>query len=468
MIDFDPFEQRLAVALRTDADRNIPRFEPASIARAVIQTDHTGQGRAVRMPRRIATMNRSTRFAAAAVIGVLAVGGALYLIRPGQPSIGSPSSTPGVSSSPSESASPSAVPSPTVVPARAPSWTTTGSMGTPRDGHTATLLPDGRVLATGGYDDGVSALASAELYDPDTRTWTSTGRMAFARGGHTATLLRDGQVLVAGCAVEPGGGGTVVASAELYDPASGTWTATGDMTEPRCLDFTATLLSDGRVLVAGGLDRDIVATAELYDPSTGTWTATASMTTPRYDHTATLLLDGTVLVAGGADHGGGGCCYLATAELYDPARGTWAATGNMGTLHGGDPATLLLDGTVLVAGFESFEVYDPAKGSWALAGVPAANPAGRGPLTLLPDARVLAVAPVVDGYAAVGMSTGLYDPGTGSWTAAGNGGAGRYAGYSVTLLRDGQVLVAGGISNAQDVVGRYLASADLYDPGTGR
>jgi hypothetical protein len=120
-----------------------------------------------------------------------------------------------------------------------------------------------------------------------------------------------------------------------------------------------------------------------------------------------------------------------------------------------------------VAWFDSFEVYDPAKGSWALAGVPAAEPVGIGALTLLPDARVLALAPVPDGDAVVGMSAGMYNPGTGSWTAAGNGGTGRYAGYSVTLLRDGRVLVAGGISNAQDVVGRYLASADLYDPGTG-
>ena len=152
----------------------------------------------------------------------------------------------------------------------------TGNLVTARFFHTATLLPNGKVLVAGGLHDG-STLASAELYDPASGTWTATGSLATARDHHTATLLPNGKVLVAG-----GFDGSVaLASAELYDPASGTWTATGSLATAR-YGHTATLLPNGKVLVAGGLtDSGSLASAELYDPASGTWTATGSLATAR-------------------------------------------------------------------------------------------------------------------------------------------------------------------------------------------
>ena len=164
--------------------------------------------------------------------------------------------------------------------------------------HTATLLPNGKVLVAGGYDGNSVALASAELYDPASGTWTATGSLATARDGHTATLLPNGKVLVAGGLDSSQ---VAFASAELYDPASGTWTATGSLATARYI-HTATLLPNGKVLVAGGLTAAaLLASAELYDPASGTWTATGSLATARYSHTATLLPNGKVLVAGGSD-----------------------------------------------------------------------------------------------------------------------------------------------------------------------
>jgi N-acetylneuraminic acid mutarotase len=201
--------------------------------------------------------------------------------------------------------------------ATAATWTATGSMPNSHVNHTATLLPDGRVLMVGAYDsDG--APASAELYDPSTGSWKATGDMTRGRAEHTATLLLDGRVLVAG----GGDSGTArTNTAELYDPSTGSWTATGDMTEARS-GHTATLLPDGRVLVAGaGGDNGVAsATAELYDPRTGTWTATANMMERHSYHTSTLLPDGTVLVAGGGESIAPSCTSRAPGRGPPPRR----------------------------------------------------------------------------------------------------------------------------------------------------
>jgi N-acetylneuraminic acid mutarotase len=229
-------------------------------------------------------------------------------------------------------------------------WTRTGSMGTARLFQTATLLPNSKVLVAGGCGDPDcdSALASAELYDPATGTWSTTGRMSAPRGEHSATLLPDGKVLVSG-----GRNPSVLNSAELYDPATGTWTGTGAMTEPR-FSFTATPLPTGKVLAVGGgnyANDSALATAELYDPVAGTWTVTGSMSSARGDYTATLLPDGSVLVAGGSTD----CiaCTIDVAEVYAPSSGSWVVTGSMHMPRADYTATLLPDGTVLVAGGQS-------------------------------------------------------------------------------------------------------------------
>src|SRR5450759_2447325 len=355
-----------------------------AIDAALDQIDHTRQRRAVRMPRRFSTMNMLTRVAAAAVIGVLAVGGTLYLVQRGQPAVGGPSPTPAASSSPSQPAvgSPSPTPGASSSPgnpaspsAGAPAWTATGGMIEDRFQDTATLLPDGKVLVAGGTNTVTnSLLASAELYDPGSGSWTATGSMPTPRQFHTATLLPDGKVLVAGGTGSNNvtGSNSALASAELYDPSSGSWTATGSMVTPRT-SHTATLLPDGKVLVAGGSSsnsaggRPPLASAELYDPGSGSWTATGNMVTPRSDFTATLLPDGKVLVAGGLHSGvQAAAAELAAAELYDPGSGSWTATASLVTPRTGHAATLLPDGKVLVAGgyggngaLATAELYDP-------------------------------------------------------------------------------------------------------------
>jgi hypothetical protein len=292
-------------------------------------------------------------------------------------------------------------------------WTATAEMMSPRWGHTATLLPNGTVLVAGSYINSADPLALAELYDPVSGRWTATANMTSGRGGHTATLLPDGKVLLVGGGAEDTllEGGPRSSTAELYDPATGVWTATGSMTEAR-KGFTATLLPDGRVLVAGG-DADFVA-ADLYDPRSGTWTATGSMAEGRFGHTATLLADGTVLVAGGCACSDPGA--LATAELYDPNSGRWTSTGTMSTTRIFHTATLLADGTVLT-------VNDGLSGD---------RPA----------------------------SAELYDARGGNWSITARPARTRY-GYTATLLSSGTVLLVGDY----DVDSR--ASAELYHPGSG-
>lgn len=409
---------------------------------------------------------------AATVIGVIAVGAALFVTRPDQPAVGGPSPTPTATFSPSSPASPSAGPSAAVVSPRAAAWTATGKMITPRDRHMAMLLLDGRVLVVGGPIEPISPPIAAELYFPGTGTWASSGSMLAPRFEYTATLLPDGRVLVAG-----GVNNGELASAELYDPISGTWSATGAMVTPR-RDHTATLLSDGKVLVAGSVPADQVPAAELYDPVSGTWTATGAMATSRSGHTATLLPDGKVLVAGG--HQGGAPRGSPSSELYDPISGAWTPTGNMitPTPRYGHTATLLPDGKVLVAGgtiggfdpLASAELYDSQSGAWsATQGMVA--PRSSHSATLLPDGRVLvaggrgSAAASASGLHEPLASAELFDPASGTWSATASMVAVRL-GHTATLLPDGRVLVASGTGLGTGG-GVRLASAELYDPGSG-
>jgi Galactose oxidase, central domain len=335
-------------------------------------------------------------------------------------------------------------------------WTATGSLA--HAGfiiRTATLLPNGKVLVVGSYPVYVyphlSYLPGAELYDPASGTWAATGIPVTLFNSPRATLLPNGNVLVAG--VSAG------VSAELYDPASGTWSATGSLRTARD-EHTMTLLPNGKVLVVGGLDVNkggSIASAELYDPARGTWAATRSLNTARLFHSATLLPNGKVLVAGGAGTVG---LPLASAELYDPASGTWSTTGSLATGRFLHTETLLPNGKVLVAGGEggdtggplaSAELYDPASGTWTTTG--SLNTAREEhTMTLLPNGKAL----VAGG---TNVSAELYDPASGTWTATGSLGTARFS-HTATLLPDGNVLVAGGWAYSG---GPPVASAELYD-----
>jgi hypothetical protein len=409
--------------------------------------------------------------AVAAAIGVIAVGAVFFVTRPDRPAVGGPSPTPNATVGPSSPASPSAGPSAAVVTPRAAAWTPTGKMITPRNGHTAVPLLDGRVLVVGGCCDNAGELhKSAELYDPGTGTWASTGA---PRSVYSATLLADGKVLVAG-------GADLLTSAELYDPVSGTWSATGSMVA--AFDSRmATRLLDGKVLVTGGLgDTSALAPAELYDPISGTWTATGA--TSIVSDTATLLPDGKVLVTGliGTELARG-ILGIPSSELYDPISGTWSATGNMITPRVGHTATLLPDGKVLVAGGEvpvfpvegaisnplaSAELYDPASGTWSATASMLAIRGGR-TATLLTDGRVLVTGDrALGGFLRELASAELYDPASGTWSATASMLT-IHAGYTATLLPDGKVLVAGACDSPQCVPPVGAAFAELYDPGSG-
>jgi hypothetical protein len=201
-------------------------------------------------------------------------------------------------------------------------WALTGSLNQERNSFTLTLLPDGKVLAAGGLGTN-GAVGTVELYDPATGAWAPTGSLQAKRAWHTATLLRSGTVLVAGgsdVAADTAAGipiDPVVSTAEIYDPATGTWSPAGAMNQPRQL-HTATLMPDGKVLVAGGVrffDSLFPTAAELYDPVANAWSPTLPLTSGRRDHIAALLPSGQVLVAGGFNSTDTG----ASAELYDSA-----------------------------------------------------------------------------------------------------------------------------------------------------
>jgi Putative Ig domain/Kelch motif/Galactose oxidase, central domain len=329
----------------------------------------------------------------------------------------------------------------------------TGSMGTARTSHTATVLKNNKVLVAGGFNSDAGDLATAELFDPVNQTFSATGGMSTARPQHTATLLKNGRVLVAG--------GMNLATAELYDPTGGTFTLTGSMSANRRA-HAATLLNDGRVLLTGGIDDatgNALTTAELYDPNSGTFTLTGSMATARAAHTATLLSDGRVLVTGGSDSN---LSPLATAEIFDPVKGTFTSVSSMNASRELHAAVLLKSRKVLVAGgfdaqnheIATAEVFDPVPGTFTAAGNMETGRAAH-TATLLNDGTVLVAGGIFENMSLA--SAELFNPTSGSFSPTGSMTTARSS-HTASLLSDGTVLVAGG----DDINFAALASAELY------
>ena len=337
------------------------------------------------------------------------------------------------------------------------------SMHDRRADHTATLLPDGRVLIAGGMVENGVFLNSAELFDPARGTFVATANMQSRRVGHSATLLPNGKVLIAGGLagrVFEGGPGNV-ATTEIYDPATGHFTLGPSMSTPRA-GHAAVLLRNGKVLVAGGAgsDEQDLTSAEIYDPATNKWTATGSMLTARAARSAVVLKDGRVLVTGGGEGWN-------LAEIYDPASGLWHATGNMTTRRVKHAATLLPDGRVLITGgspdnqwhpVRSAEIFDPRTNKFTAIGdmelarfkIPDAT-------AVLKNGRIL----IAGGAAEVEV----YDNSSARFFRAGSLDEAHFF-ASTTLLKDGRALITGGYTASRGRPNGPLSSeqACIYVP----
>lgn len=346
--------------------------------------------------------------------------------------------------------------------AQADAFTPAGAdMAVRRRHHTATLLQDGRVLVVGGQGmAGQAALRSAEIYDPATRTWTGIDEMPGSGARqHTATLLANGQVLVAG--------GTdnhenPTLAAFVFNPASGAWQSVPMPAGQQRRGHTATLLPDGRVYLAGGLDsagprRDSL----IFDPASRAWTQGPELNVPRGEHHATLMPDGRVLLTGGTGRGPNGPIHLASAEAFDPQANTHMGEGSMAAGRSHHTATLLAGGELLVAGggdaMASVELFTQTQAPVSVAALTATSGSRRA--TPLGDGSVLVAGGIRNNVEAVPPVR--YLPSSNQWLPAGTPVAtGLRASHTQSLLRDGQVLAVGGYGDG----GVTLGSAELYDP----
>ena len=377
-------------------------------------------------------------------------------------------------------------------PVMAGSFSSAASLAIGRYYHTATTLPNGKVLVAGGNRPSGNSfvfIGEAELYDPATDHWSSAGTLVPPLAYHAATLLPNGKVLLTG-GCEP----TTPAPPQLYDPATNSWTYAGAAVPLSRLFPTATLLADGRVLLVGGRygsTGPILATADLFDPATNTWTPVPDMVHERIQHAATLLPSGKVIVTGGVDAQGE---RIAAAEVYDPVSNTWSSGGTLAHARDSHSATRLLDQTVLVAAgtgpielpfglgtalgeLSSTEIYDPAHNTWTSTSTEdceqesenIGDPRPAGCLrvqrtghtaTLLPDGTVLAAGGITADRDA---SAEIYHPASKTWTSTDMMETPREL-HAAALLTDGRTLIVGGW-NQYNGVGT-LASAELYSTGS--
>ena len=327
----------------------------------------------------------------------------------------------------------------------------------PRSGHAAVLLTNGQVLIVGGMRRNQDFYRSAELYDPATEKFSATGSMALARVGPAAVRLPSGQVLVVGGYV----GHSVTDVAEIYDPATGKFSDAGRMTQKRGRP-AVTLLTTGDVLITGGSENDGpggVASAELFHSATGKFEAVAPMHAGRVSHTSILLTDGRVLICGGR-----GDEVTASAELYDPASKTFTATGKMIAPRYKHSAGLLPDGRVLVAGgsgpldwhgqLASAEIYDPRTGAFTeTAALTDARFKLPDEAASLPDGSLL--------FAGGSTTLDVYSPATGKFAPVNDRLPDVRLFMTETKLADGAVLLTGGYPNNDD---RGTAAAYIYRP----
>ena len=363
-------------------------------------------------------------------------------------------------------------------------WTEAPGLASIRGTATAVVLDDGTVLAAGG-GVGAIALAAAEVFDPAAEAWRSVAPLAEARRGHQAVVLDDGRVLVAGGLAN----GVPLASAEVYDPAADAWSPVGPMSVPR-LGHSLTLLADGRVMAAGGsaLESDevagggqtirTVATTEIFDPSTGTWSGAAEMGTPRFEHTATLLGDGRVFMVGGLGPAGEGAeqdLPLRSTEFYDPAADAFVSSTDLAEGRANHAAALLNDNAIIVSGgtsgesgdisVASAEVFDNRAATWTTVGAMGTPRTGH-TATALEDGRVLVAGgeTVRRGSRRSLSSSEVFEfdlGASGEWRSGGDMACPRSE-QAAVLLDDGSVLVIAGDAAfpgqapmAQSCVGRY-------------